>query len=209
MEVLGPLGFCSVTWFPSPAGLGVTADSTLEVGALALQRAMGWGWARLSAPRETRPFPSSPSVGSWEAHGGVPSSWAHRLHPGRPVWSPRQDTVPTAGSHLSPVLGAPRPTSPFITAPGSGGAGLPRALAPGVGTPVGAARWVPQGEGSRGSAWRPRSPSPARDRHGDTAFAQKVIQQVLDQIPLFAYKDLFIEPPPPGSASHPCMFGSL
>lgn len=210
-EGFGPSGFCAVTWLPFAGWSRSVCRLHVRVGVpWHCRDPSGWGVGETFCSQSSRAFPITPVGGQ---RGGA-RGWPVQL---RPPGSVPGGLSGARGRTLSRQLAlicrpssAPRPTSPFIAEQESGGAGLPQELAPGVGTPVGgAAWWVPQGEGSRGSAWRPRSPSPTRDRHRDTAFAQKVIQQVLDQIPLFAYKDLFIEPPPPGSVSHPCMFGSL
>lgn len=50
----------------------------------------------------------------------------------------------------------------------------------------------PAGQGLTGVQLAPLSPSLSRDRHRHMQFSQKVIQQALDQIPKFAYKDLYL-----------------
>lgn len=50
----------------------------------------------------------------------------------------------------------------------------------------------PAGQGLTGVQLAPLSPSLSRDRHRHMEFSQKVIQQALDRIPKFAYKDLYL-----------------
>lgn len=65
------------------------------------------------------------------------------------------------------------------------------------GDPLGGTAWQgPQGGATfgvcGGAGPHPRPPSPTRDPHRHTEFSQKVIQQTLDPIPKFAYKDLYL-----------------
>lgn len=175
------------------------ADSTLETrgGISETPRRVG----KTSCPRGTpRVFRHPRLWGGWRGpapgdSGGGPSSCLCSGRLAGPAGGPRR----AAGA---PAL-ARRPDSAFLTS------WLPSVVCPhrafchgaaiGVesgfraGDPLGGAAWgAPQGSGSWGPGRHPRSPSPARDRHRDTEFAQKAIQQALDQIPTFAYKDLYL-----------------
>lgn len=155
----------------------------------------GGGGRDCLLPEKPGPFPSSPSVGSCEARGGWPVQLGPRLCPGAACLEP--EAGPSPDSWLSSVVRPRRPLSHPRLSSRSRGPGHWASAGAGCwgGDPRGrSGRVGPQGEGSRGppGALGHRAP-PVTDR--DTAFAQKVIQQVLDRIPLFAYKDLFIEPP--------------
>lgn len=76
-----------------------------------------------------------------------------------------------------------------------GGPWASRGVYAAVGTPLGGTAWpvcraglLPGGPGCP----PPKSPNPTHDRHRRREFSQKVIQQGLDQIPRFAYKDLCV-----------------
>lgn len=194
-EGFGPLGFCSVTWFPFGGSRAVCRPHARDGVPWHCRHPSREGVGE-TCPRAARAFPVTPLCGQLGAHGGGPASWAHPA-PSLPGGLSGARGRTLSDSWLSSAVRpspASRPTrlsSPSrIRALGFRGSRL-----------RGGHPW----EGRLGVRLAPPSPSPARARPGDTAFAQKVIQQVLDRIPLFAYKDLFIAPPLRGrSAMRAC-----